>query len=92
MLPDHDLLADRQWLAFNSCVSGEPRRSGKPEPGWQSGRAPTPRPPHLSATRVTTTTGTPYPTPAAIWMPGSGNWPRQPPRSLLRSGARSRSC
>ena len=92
MLPRHDLPTNRQWLAFNSCVPGDQRCSGKPGPGWQAGRAPTPRPPQPSATRVTTTTGTPHATPAAAWMPGSGNWPRQHPRSLLRSGARSRSC
>jgi hypothetical protein len=56
MLPHHDLPDDRQLLVFNSCVPGDQRRSGKPEPGWQAGRAPTPRPPQPSATRVTTTT------------------------------------
>jgi hypothetical protein len=92
MLPRHDLPADRQWLAFNSCVPGEQRRSGKPEPGWQAGRAPTPRPPQPNATRATTTTGTPHATPETARMPGSGNWPRQHPRSPPPSGTRSRSC
>jgi len=89
MLPHHDLRDDRQWLAFNSCVPGEQRRSGKPEPRQQADPAPAPRP---NATRVTTPMGTPHPTPAAAWMPGSPTWPRQHPRSPPRSGTRSRSC